>query len=189
MSTAPGKLIVISGPSGAGKTTLLERVYGRCDRPLEISISATTRPPRPNEVDGKHYHFLTSEEFARRRAAGEFLECFEVFGKGQWYGTPRSEVAPRLADGKWVVLEIDVQGTLAVLQQYPDALTIFIEPKSMVDLEQRLRDRKTESEESLQRRLAAARREMAEAHRYRHRVVNDELQQAVADLSRILCGG
>lgn len=189
MAIEKGKLIVISGPSGAGKTTLLKRVYGRCGRPITVSVSATTRSPRPGEADGVDYHFLTKEEFARRRAAGEFLECFEVFGRGDWYGTPRSEVAPRLAEGKWVVLEIDVQGTLAVLEHYPDAVTIFIAPKSVDELERRLRARGTESDEAVQRRLGAARRELSEAHRYRYRVTNDDLDEAAAELIRILCGG
>src|SRR5438270_2528551 len=112
-----GRLIVISGPSGAGKTTIVRELFERCPR-LVASVSATTRPPRPQERDGVDYHFLSAEEFERRRRAGEFIECAEVFGRGYWYGTLRSEVAPRLAAEKWVVLEIDVQGTLAVLEQY-----------------------------------------------------------------------
>ena len=109
------------------------------------------RPVRPGRTkqDGRDYHFLSPEEFARRREAGEFLECCEVFGRGYWYGTLKSEVTPRLAAGKWVVLEIDVQGTLAVLEQYPDALTIFIRPESLEELERRLRGRGTESEEAV----------------------------------------
>lgn len=185
----PGKLIIISGPSGAGKTTLLKRVFGQCDRPIVVGVSATTRAPRPGEADGVDYHFLSREEFARRRDRGEFLECCEVFGRGDWYGTPRSEVAPRLAEGKWVVLEIDVRGTLAVLEHYPDAVTVFIAPKSVADLERRLRARGTESDEAVRRRLDVARRELAEAHRYRHRVTNDDLEPAATELTRILCGG
>ena len=185
--TSSGKLIVVSGPSGAGKTTLLKRVYHDPTLPpLRAGVSATTRAPRPGEVEGVDYYFLTPDEFARRRQAGEFLECFEVFGRGDWYGTLRGEVAPRLAAGDWVVLEIDVQGTLAVLQHYPDAVTIFIEPLSIEDLERRLRLRGTESEAAIERRLATARRELEQAHVYRHRVTNDDLDRAAAQLSAIL---
>lgn len=182
----PGKLVVISGPSGAGKTTLLKRLYACAPAPLVVSVSATTRAPRPGERDGVDYHFLGKEEFERRRRAGDFLECFEVYQRGDWYGTLRGEVAPRLAAGKWVVLEIDVQGTLAVLQHYPDALTIFIRPSSIDELERRLRLRGTESEAALQRRLDVARRELASIDRYRHQVVNDDVDRAVKELCDIL---
>lgn len=183
---AHGKLIVVSGPSGAGKTTLLKRMFAECHVPLVGSVSATTRLPRPGEVDGVDYHFLSKAEFERRRLAGEFLECCEVFGRGDWYGTLKDEVAPRLAGGKWVVLEIDVQGTLAVLRHYPDAVTIFIAPISVDELERRLRLRGTETEDALQRRLDTARRELAQAAVYRHRVTNDDLDRAVAELCHIL---
>ena len=183
---APGKLIVVSGPSGAGKTTLLKRMYAECGKSLVPGVSATTRAPRPGEVDGIDYHFVTRDEFQRRRLAGEFLECFEVFRSGDWYGTLQSEVAPRLSEGKWVVLEIDVQGTLAVLEHYPDAVTIFIEPRSIEELERRLRLRGTETEAALNRRLETARRELEQAHLYRHRVMNDDLDRAVVRLCEIL---
>src|SRR5687768_5699357 len=103
-----GRLVVISGPSGAGKSTLLKQLFGRNPR-LKASVSATTRQPRPGEAEGVDYHFLTAEEFQRRKTAGEFLEACEVFGSGHWYGTLESEVAPSLREGKWVVLEIDVE--------------------------------------------------------------------------------
>lgn len=190
-SGAPtGKLIVISGPSGAGKTTLLKRMYTECAAPLVAGVSATTRKPRPGETDGVDYHFITPEEFARRREAGEFLECFEVFGRGDWYGTLQSEVAPRLAAGQWVVLEIDVQGTFAVLQHYPDAVTIFIRPSSIEELERRLTTRGTETRDAIERRLETARRELVAAEAYRYQVVNDDVETAVGELCRILtsCG-
>lgn len=186
-----GQLVVISGPSGAGKTTLLKRLYACAPRPLVVSVSATTRAPRPGERDGVDYHFLSKEDFERRRLRGEFLECCEVYQRGDWYGTLHSEVAPRLAEGKWVVLEIDVQGTLAVLQHYPEAVTIFVRPSSIDELERRLRQRGTESEAALQRRLDVARRELASIDRYRHQVVNDDIDRAVEELCDILscCGG
>lgn len=181
-----GKLVVISGPSGAGKTTLLKRLYATSPVPLVTSVSATTRAPRRGEVNGTDYHFLTKDEFERRRRQGDFLECFEVYQRGDWYGTLKSEVAPRLADGKWVVLEIDVQGTLAVLEHYPKAVTIFVRPSSLAELERRLRDRGTESEAALQRRLEVARRELESAHHYRFQVVNDDVEAALNQLREIL---
>ena len=181
-----GKLVVISGPSGAGKTTLLKRLYASSPVPLVTSVSATTRVPRPGEVDGVDYHFLTKEEFARRRERADFLECFEVYQRGDWYGTLKSEVAPRLAAGKWVVLEIDVQGTLAVLEQYPNAVTIFVRPSSLAELERRLRDRGTESEAALERRLEVARRELTSVDRYRYQIVNDDVELALKQLRDIL---
>jgi guanylate kinase len=184
--TAPGKLIIVSGPSGAGKTTVLRRVFETCRAPLVASVSATTRAPREGEIDGVDYHFLSREEFARRRAAGEFLECCEVYSQGDWYGTLRGEVAPSLAAGKWVVLEIDVQGTLAVLAHYPQAVTIFLTPASPEDLQRRLKGRGTEGPEALARRLEVARRELTFADRYRYRVVNEDVARAAAEICDIL---
>ena len=186
MNDPAGKLIIISGPSASGKTTLLARVFAECPRPLTASVSATTRPPRPGEVDGRHYHFLTPEDFAQRRARGEFLECFEVFGRGHWYGTLRSEVTTGLAAGRWVVLEIDVQGALEVLGSYPEAVTIFVHPGSIDELERRLRRRGTESEADIQRRLETARQELQFIPRYRHEVINDHLDQAVREICDLL---
>ncbi len=185
-STTPtGRLIVISGPSGVGKTTVVRELFARNPR-LVASVSATTRPPRPDEQDGRDYHFLSPAEFQRRREAGDFLECCEVFGPGYWYGTLKSEVTPRLAAGKWVVLEIDVQGTLAVLRQYPEAVTIFIRPESLAELERRLRGRGTESEQSIERRLEVARRELAFADRYQFQIVNRSVEEAVREIHEIL---
>jgi guanylate kinase len=179
------RLIVISGPSGAGKTTIAKQLFKRCPQ-LVPSVSATTRPPRRGERDGVDYDFLSPLEFERKRQAGEFLECFEVFGRGFWYGTLKSEVAPRLAEGNWVVLEIDVQGTLAVLEQYPEATTIFVQPESLEVLERRLRGRKTDSEEAIQRRLEVARRELAYADRYQYRIINRSVARAVDEIEKIL---
>ncbi len=185
--TAPtGRLVVVSGPSGAGKTTVLRRVLGRCRLPLTRSVSATTRPPRPGETDGVDYHFLTPEEFARRRRDGEFVECYQVFEKDYWYGTLRSEVAAGLHAGKWVVLNIDVHGAMAVMEQFPDAITIFVRPGSRDELERRLRGRGTESDESIRRRLETATKELELSDRYRYQVINDDIDLAVEEICKIL---
>lgn len=180
--------MIISGPAGAGKSTVVRRLVEECDLPLRLSVSATTRPPRPGEENGVDYHFLTPEQFDRRRKAGEFLEYKEVFGLGHWYGTLRSEVTTGLNEGKWVILEIDVQGALTAIEQYPEAITVFLHSGSLEELERRLRGRKTESEESIQRRLAVARQELELIDRYRHEVVNHDVRQAVQDTCDILTG-
>ena len=185
-ATSEGRLVVVSGPSGAGKTSVMQRVYQTCPVPLVRSVSATTRPPRNGESDGVDYHFLSDDDFQLRRRRGLFLECFEVFAKGQWYGTLRSEVTTGLAAGKWVVLQIDVQGALAVREQFPDAITIFLRPSSREELAHRLRSRGTETEEALQRRLAEADRELALANRYQYVVINDDMDQAVREVCDIL---
>ena len=183
---SPGKLVIISGPSGAGKSTVVRRLLEVCELPLKLSVSATTRAPRPGEIDGQDYHFLTVAEFQRRREKGEFLESKEVFARGDYYGTLRSETASGLSRGKWVILEIDVEGALAVLEQEPTAVTIFLHPGSMAELERRLRSRGTDSEPSIQRRLEVARREMAALDRYRYEVVNDTVDRAVQEICEIL---
>jgi len=185
-AAAPGKVVIVSGPSGAGKTTVMKLVFQRCGAPLVQSVSATTRPPRPGERDGIDYHFLGDEDFGRRRERGEFLECFEVFGRGYWYGTLREEVTSGLRQGKWVVLEIDVQGAMAALEHYPQAITIFVRPGSLEELERRLRCRGTEAEEAIQRRLRQAQYELEMSQRYTHVVINDDIDQAVSEICRIL---
>lgn len=182
----PGKLVIISGPSGVGKTTVIRGLLEASDLPLERSVSATTRQPRNGEVDGQDYFFLALEEFTRRREAGEFLECCEVFGRGHWYGTLRQPVAASLRAGKWVILEIDVQGAMNVVELHPEALTIFVGPENLDELERRLRSRRTENEEKIQRRLARAEYEMPFARKYQHFVVNDTVEQTVNDLCDIL---
>lgn len=183
---ARGRLIVLSGPSGAGKSTVLRRLLQRSSLPLVVSVSATTRPPRPGEVDGVDYHFLTAEQFDRRRRRGEFLECFQVFGKGHWYGTLAEEVTSSLREGKWVVLEIDVQGARSIVDRFPDAITIFVRPESLEELQRRLRGRKTESEDAIQHRLEQARHELASADQYQYQVINDDVDRAVQQICNIL---
>ena len=151
---------------------------------LGLTVSATTRPMRPGEVDGVNYFFLSDEEFSRRIDAGEFVEWAQVFDHR--YGTPVSEVDRNLGEGHSVVLEIDVQGALQVRERYPDAVLIFIMPPSKEVLRERLTGRGTESEESLELRLATAEREIALADRYDEVLVNDDLDAAVDELVHLL---
>lgn len=181
-----GRLVIISGPSGAGKSTLVRQLMTSCDLRLQLSVSATTRKARPGEVDSVHYHFLTCDEFERRKLAGDFLEWKEVFGRGDLYGTLREPVTTGLNAGKWVVLEIDVNGAMGVMADFPDAISIFIHPGSVEELERRLRGRRTDSEESIQRRLEVARQEMKFADKYRHQVINDSADRAISEILAIL---
>ncbi|PQO38241.1 guanylate kinase [Blastopirellula marina] len=187
-SEAPGILVILSGPSGVGKTTIVRKLLALGTPPIELSISATTRSPRSGEQNGVDYHFLTKEEFERRQAAGEFLEFVEVFRTGHYYGTLRSEVEARLAKGISVLLEIDVEGAAKVAQQYPEAITIFLSPESAEELERRLRDRGTETEEAIQRRLETAKNEMEAAAWYSYRVLNmaDAADNTVTQLADII---
>ena len=182
-----GRLVIVSGPSGAGKSTVVRRLIDQCPVPLRLSVSATTRPPRPGEVDGREYFFVSHEEFARRRACGEFLECKEVFGRGHWYGTLRGQVASGLNAGRWVILEIDVQGAIAVLSQSDlHPISVFIHSGGMQALAQRLRSRGTETPEAIQRRLEVAASELSQMHRYDHEIINDNLDRAVDEFCRVL---
>jgi guanylate kinase len=188
----PGQLVIISGPSGAGKSTVVAGILQRLAPKIRLSVSATTRSPRPGETDGVQYHFLTPEEFAARREAGDFLECMEVFGRGHWYGTLFDEVRPSLARGQWVILEIDVDGARRALDEFPEAVTIFITvggetpEEREAELERRLRDRKTESEEAIRRRLEVARHELAQADTYKYQVVNDQVDATIANVVALL---
>ena len=183
---APGQLVIISGPSGAGKSTVVGRLLAKCDLPLELSVSATTRQPRPGEVDGKDYHFLSRDQFLARRDNEEFLEWTEVFSRGDYYGTLRSTVTAGINAGKWVVLEIDVEGTMTIVDSYENAITIFLHPGNMVELERRLRERGTDSDESIARRLDVARHEMTIKDRYKYDVQNDVVDDAVEQVCAIL---
>jgi guanylate kinase len=178
----PGKLVVISGPSGSGKSTLVGRLLDRRDMRIEISVSATTRPPRPGEENGRHYYFMSEEEFVRNE--GELLE--QALVHGHHYGTPAQPVRQAMARGMCVLLVIDVQGGFQVKEKVPGAMLIFIEPPSPKVLEARLRARRTDDDATIERRLATARRELESSERYDVRLVNDELDQAVDELASIL---
>lgn len=180
----PGRLIVVSGPSGSGKSTLVRRLLRHSELKLRLSVSATTRKPRPGEVHGKDYYFLTRPEFEAGRHRGEFLEWAEVHGN--LYGTPLEPVRQSLQDGWCVILEIDVQGALLVRKSLPDALLIFIDVPGIAALEARLRARATDDEATIVRRLEAARRELEQADHYDVRVLNETLDQAETDLVALL---
>ncbi|QUC02100.1 guanylate kinase [Atopobium sp. oral taxon 416] len=178
--TRQSRLFVISGPSGAGKGTLVAQL--RKEHPeLGLAVSATTRSPRPGEVDGKDYYFLSEGEFKRRVAAGEFVEWAYVHG--HMYGTLVKEVERLLAQGKSLILEIDIQGALNVKKVWPDAVLIFIEPPSLEELERRLCGRGTEDEQSIELRLKNAKHEMTLADDYDVCIVNDTVDRAVRELS------
>jgi guanylate kinase len=177
------KLFVITGPSGVGKGTLIRGLVERLPE-LELSVSATTRPPRPGERDGVAYHFLDPQEFERRVAAGDFLE--EATYSGNRYGTLRSEVERRLADGVPVVLEIEVQGARQVRAALPDALQVFIAPPSLDALRARLVGRGTDAPEQVDDRLRTAERELKAQPEFARVVVNDRLEQATDELAEIV---
>jgi guanylate kinase len=174
---------VLAGPSGVGKGTIVERLLERGSG-LWKSVSYTTRAPRPDEVEGVDYHFVTRAEFEALRDAGGFLEWFEVFGDLK--GTPRAPVEERLAAGDDVLLEIDVQGALKVREVFPHALLVFVKPPSPEELRRRLTERGTESAEALDARLAAAAVEEAQAGKFDAVVVNHDLEQAVDQVAGIL---
>jgi guanylate kinase len=183
MIRAVGKVFVITGPSGVGKGTLIERLLERIPD-LELSVSATTRSPRPGEVDGRDYHFLAPEDFDRRVAAGDFLE--HATYSGNRYGTLREEVERRLAEGRSVVLEIEVQGARQVREAMPEAVQIFIAPPSPEVLRERLEGRGTDSPEAIEDRLRTAETELEARDEFTHVVVNDEVQKAASELEGLV---
>jgi guanylate kinase len=179
-----GPLIIVSGPAGSGKSTLIQmavRVFGPR---LRHSVSATTREPRKGEVDGVHYHFWTRERFEAGIAAGQFLEHATVFGK-HCYGTLRSEVDGYRQQGIGVILDIDVQGASQLRRTCPDGYFVFLETPPG-EYERRLRERGTDSEESIERRLAEARVELARASEFDRRIVNDDRDRAAAELCDVV---
>jgi guanylate kinase len=174
---------VITGPSGVGKGTLIRGLLGEVPE-LELSVSATTRNPRPGEQDGVDYHFLSAEEFAERVAANDFLEHASY--SGQRYGTLRSEVERRLHEGRPVVLEIEVQGARQIRAAMPEAVAVFIAPPSRDALRARLIGRGTDTPEEVQKRMQTAERELEAQPEFAHVVVNDRLEQATGELARIV---
>lgn len=171
--------IVLSAPSGSGKSTLCAMLRAEFAN-LRFSISCTTRDPRPNELDGQDYIFLDDKEFLERRAQGAFAEWAQVHG--HFYGTPLAPLKEQLAEGFDVLLDVDVQGAAQIRGALPDAFFIFIIPPSMTELENRLRKRGTDTEESIKRRLKNASMELYQAFWYNALIVNDSLEQAYADL-------
>ena len=183
MSDPSGRLFVISAPSGAGKGAVIARLLEL--RPeLVLSGSATTRAPRAGELDGVSYFFITKKKFREMVRRGDFLEYAEYVG--EFYGTPAEPIKKYISDGKDVILEIEVQGARQVMDMKPEAVTIFIIPPDMIELERRLRGRGTESEEKLVARLDRARLELEEKTRYAHVVVNDDITRAAMELSEII---
>jgi guanylate kinase len=184
VASGRGTLIVIAGPSGVGKGSLVKSLLARDPDGLSVSVSVTTRTPRPSEVDGRDYVFVTNDEFDTMISGDELLEWAEVFGNR--YGTPREAVERRLAEGRDVILEIDVQGAMQVRERLPGALLVFLEPPSMSELEARLRGRQTETEERLAVRLATATQEMEQRGGFDEVVVNDDLERASSQVAAII---
>jgi len=184
-SPSPPLLVVLSGPSGVGQDTVLEELR-KLDRPWHFAVTATTRTMRKGERDGEDYIFLDEETFGRMRERDEFLECAEVYGR--WYGVPRSQARDALRSGKDVFLKIDVQGAATIRAMAPEALLIFLIPPDMDELQQRLRDRMTESANDLERRLRTAQEELSQVRHFDYRVVNrnGQVSQAALDIEAII---
>lgn len=179
-----GPLIIVSGPSGSGKSTLIRRVIPKFGGRLRHSISATTRGPREGERDGIEYHFWSRDRFERAIATGEFLEFATVFGK-DYYGTPRSEVDPFRKNGVGVILDIDVQGAAQLRRSCSDGVFVFVETPPG-EYERRLRERGTESEDAIARRLEVARQELKHATDFDLRILNDDVDRAADELARTI---
>jgi guanylate kinase len=174
-----GKLIVLTGPSGVGKGTLLRSLLERHPE-LYLSVSATTRQPRPGEIDGQHYYFVSRDKFEQMVSAGELLEWAEY--AGNYYGTPRAPVEQQIQLGQLVILEIEVVGARKINQTFPTALRIFILPPSFAELEQRIRGRGQDSEEAISRRLSRAKAELEAADEFDVQLINEDMEKALLNL-------
>ena len=174
--------MVVSGPSGTGKGTVCSELLAQAED-LAYSISATTRQPRAGEVDGKNYYFMDKADFEQKIAEGGFLEYANVYGN--YYGTPLGKIEERLAKGEDILLEIDTQGALNVMKKCPDGLFIFLVPPSLAELERRIRGRGSETEESLQKRMGSACKEIEDGRKYSYVVVNDTVKHAVQRIMAI----
>lgn len=180
-----GILFIISAPSGAGKTTLCQALLHHFPD-LLYSVSHTTRPPRPGETPGIDYHFISREEFLQLMDSGNWAEWAEVHGN--FYGTSAAFLNEGLAAGKNILLDIDVQGMQKIIRRYPSSITVFIRPPSLDTLRQRLESRGADSPDVIETRMINAKNEMAEAHRYRHIIVNDDLETATQQLIQLIGG-
>jgi guanylate kinase len=177
-------LLVLVGPAGVGKGSIVSKMLA-VEPDLRLSVSATTRPPRPGEIDGVHYHFVSKETFDKMIHEGDFLEWAEVH-ESAYYGTPRQELDNAMAAKKHLVLEIDLQGARQIRGRVQDALTIFILPPSLEELERRLRGRGTETEAQIQTRLKSAEIELAAASEFDFQLINDDLDQTAFDIVDLL---
>lgn len=182
-SVRTGNLFIVSGPSGAGKGTLV-RALSSLVPDLWVSVSATTRGPRPGEVEGRDYFFMSNDEFDRLVAESGLIEWAEVHGNR--YGTPRAAVREKVEEGRQVILEIDPQGAFQVRDRYPDSILLFILPPSLDELKRRLRDRGSETDEEMGVRMKTAERELELVGKYDHVVINDDVTRAACELARII---
>ena len=185
MGEKQGLLVVFSAPSGCGKDTILQEIFKtkNCED-FVLSRSMTTRAPRSGETDGVDYYFVTREEFEKRIAEDRLIEFAEY--NGNYYGTPKDPVEEWLRQGKIVILEIEVQGASKVVKTYPEALSIFILPPSLEELERRLRRRNTDSEETIAKRIALAPGEIAKSKEFKHCVVNDDVTRASEEVYHLI---
>ncbi|AZA13653.1 guanylate kinase [Corynebacterium choanae] len=187
MAAQPGRLVVLLGPSAVGKSTVVSRLREEIDD-LYFSVSMTTRAPRPGEVEGRDYYFVSPDEFQSHIDAGDMLEWADIHGGLQRSGTPAGPVDQALADGRPVLVEVDLAGARAVRASRPESTSVFLAPPSWDELVARLTGRGTESSEAIERRLTTAKQELDAQDEFDHIVVNDDLERAVAALRAVLLG-